>query len=258
MMKKYSWKSLLSLLLVLILILIILSAFITGPISADTKLMFAGSIICGLATLAAIVISYRQNQKMHDEMRRDAAEERRKAMMPFLTLQVEPINMRERFGVLTIQPDTVEGIFKEAFGVDVCLRIDAGDGTRPLKPLFEVKYLKECLNQLTQKNPAYYHRLITIKNIGEGTAHNISVTVQNEPFHNGLSLAKNETLRCLGDIHMTHSGDTRTNYRINFVMEFSDISGRIYLQEMSCEVNMNLYAKLNPPKIGVPQLREDD
>ena len=231
-----------------------LLAGISISIPFDTWLLFAGSIFGGLATLLAVYLSYSQNQKMHDEMRHDAAEERRKSMMPFLTLQVESINLRERYGALCKSLSTVEEIFRDAFGVDACLRIDAGDGTRPLKPLFSEKYLKECLEQYVHKGSAYYHRLITIKNIGEGTAHSISVTVQNEPFHNGLSLAKNETLRYLGDIHVTHGGDTKSNYLIFFIMEYSDISGQRYRQEISCEVNMDIYARLNQPKIGVPKL----
>lgn len=226
-------------------------------ISFETWLLFAGSIFGGLVTLLAVYISYDQNQNMHDEMRHDAAEERRKALMPFLTLQVESINLRERCGALGKSSSTVEEIFRDTFGVDVCLRIDAGDCTQPLKPLLNEKYLKECLDQYVHKGPAYYHRLITIKNIGEGTAHSISVTVQNEPFHNGWSLAKNETLRYLGDIHVTHGGDTRTNYTIEFTMEYSDIAGRRYQQNISSEVNMNEYILVNPPLIGVPQLIDD-
>lgn len=233
-------------------------AGISISVSFDTCLLFAGSIFGGLVTLSAVYISYNQNQTMHDEMRYDAAEERRKSMMPFLTLQIESINLRERYGALEMNSPTVEVIFREAFGVDICLRIDAGDCTRPLKPLLNEKYLKECLEQYVHKGPAYYHRLITIKNIGEGTAHSISVTVQNEPFHNGWSLAKNETLRYLGDIHVTHGGDARINYPIEFTMEYSDIAGRRYRQNISCEMNMNEYIMVNPPKIGVPELVEND
>lgn len=257
-MKKYTWKTSWKLVIVIILLLLTLSAFISRLVSVDAKLTFAGSIICGLSTLLAVVISYNQNQIMHDEIRRDATEDRRKAMMPFLTIQIEPINLRERCEALEKNSPTAEMIFREAFGVDVCLRIDAGDGTRPLKPLFDVKYLKECLEQYVHKGPAYYHRLITIKNIGEGTAHSISVAVQHEPFHNGWSLAKNETLKYLGDIHMSHSGDSKTNYPIEFTIEFSDIAGRRYRQDIFCEVNMSEYILVNPPKIGVPQLIKDE
>lgn len=241
-----------------IVILVLVSLWLFGVFSENTCVAFFGSVFGGAATLTAVMISYRQNQNMHKEMQMHAAEKRRQAMMPYFTIQIEPINLRECCRVMIGCTTSAEEIFREAVGVDACLRIEAGENSTPLRPLFKPGYLTECLAQYKYTGPAYYHRLITITNIGEGTAHSLSISVQSQPWHNGLTLAKNGTLKILGDISSVHGGDTKTNYPLVFTLEFSDLAGRRYHQEISCEVNMSPYATLNPPKVGVPQLMEDD
>lgn len=241
-----------------IVILAAISARSFGVISADTWALFFASVFGGVATLTAVMISYCQNQNMHEEMQMHAAEERRQAMRPYITIQIEPLNLLDYHGKIANRMLSAEEIFRKIVGVDVCLRIEAGENSTPLRPLFEPRYLTECLDQYKYTGPAYYHRLITITNIGEGTAHSLSISVQSRPWHNGLTLAKNGTLKILGDISSVHGGDVKTNYPLVFTLEYSDLAGRRYRQEISCEVNMNPYATLNPPKVGVPQLMEDE
>ena len=241
-----------------IVVLAGISVRLFGEISTDTWALFFASVFGGIATLTAVMISYCQNQNMHKEMQMHAAEERRQAMMPYFTIQIEPLNLLDYYGKIANHVLSAEEVFRKIVGVDVCLRIEAGENATPLRPLFKPGYLTECLAQYKYTGPAYYHRLIAITNIGEGTAHSLSISVQSRPWHSGLTLAKNGTLKILGDISSVHGGDTKTNYPLVFTLEFSDLAGRRYHQEISCEVNMSPYATLNPPKVGVPQLMEDD
>lgn len=189
---------------IMIVIMFSVSVFLPDSLfgmSKATIIIFIGSSISGVTALCAIIISYFQTREIQEENRKNIRSERIDSLKPFITL--ESINVPT-------------GVTKSA---DIGLSLEKNiDKSMEYPFLFKVKaIIFLSMGQYTFK--------FNLKNIGNNSAHNCSLTMNGQKIFSGKAIGKGDSISLL-----TILEEKIQSTEILFQLEFMDLGNNRYVQ----------------------------
>jgi len=200
------------LLVIVILLMFLLSQILPGyyfGVSKTTMILFIGSSISGVAAFCAILISYVQTREIQEENRKNIRSERIDSMKPFITLEL--INL------------PCEGLPPAQIKLSV---------TRSLNERGEhVLLFGNYKDSQILSNPQVFR--FNLKNIGNNSAHNCSLTMNGQKIFSGKAMAKDDSVSLL-----TFTDNIQPIY-IQFQLEFLDIGNNRYVQSHQYKGTLN-------------------
>ena len=201
------------LLVIVILLMFLLSQILPGyyfGVSKTTMILFIGSSISGVAAFCAILISYVQTREIQEENRKNIRSERIDSLKPFITLESVTIRSDEI-------PSADMGIFLEK-NTDTYL---------------EYPYLFKVRENILLSIGQYTYKF-NLKNIGNNSAHNCSLTMNGQKIFSGKAIGKGDSISLLtileGKIQSTE---------ILFQLEFMDLGNNRYVQSHQYKGTLN-------------------
>lgn len=202
------------LLLVLVILLMLILAQLLPEyyfgVSKTTMILYFGSSISGVAAFCAILISYAQTREIQEENRKNIRSEKIDSLKPFITLESVTIRSDEI-------PSADMGIFLEK-NTDTYL---------------EYPYLFKVRENILLSIGQYTYKF-NLKNIGNNSAHNCSLTMNGQKIFSGKAIGKGDSISLLtileGKIQSTE---------ILFQLEFMDLGNNRYVQSHQYKGTLN-------------------
>lgn len=194
------------LLLVLVILLMLILAQLLPEyyfgVSKTTMILYFGSSISGVAAFCAILISYAQTREIQEENRKNIRSEKIDSLKPFITLESINVPLGE-----TPSAD---------MGISVTTSLKEGM-EHALLSFEKEPYINLCYGPQTSK--------FNLKNIGNNSAHNCSLTMNGQNIFTGKAIAKGDSISLL-----TILTEEIQPTEILFQLEFMDLGNNRYVQ----------------------------
>lgn len=181
-----------------------------GGISKETWTLFVGSLIGGVAAFVAIIISYLQTNKIHNESIARQDEEKILSIRPFITITPDISNLNPQINTndntsITVEYNGGDDMFSSRIGGPE--RNSDGD------PIGKVsKWLR-----------------FKLQNIGNNSAHSLSIKINNNEVISGIVLGKGELANY--EVYILNLPESESSrFNLNFEIAFSDLNDNTYYQ----------------------------
>ncbi|WP_319378401.1 hypothetical protein [uncultured Methanocorpusculum sp.] len=202
------------LLLVLVILLMLILAQVLPEcyfgVTKTTMILYFGSSISGVAAFCAILISYAQTRDIQEENRKNIRSERIDSLKPFITLESIVVHSKETPSAdigISLKKNTDPTIYGP-FSFNVMGVILSSWGEFPYK--------------------------FNLKNIGNNSAHDCSLTMNGQKIFSGKAIAKGDSISLL-----TILTEEIQPIDIQFQLEFMDLGDNRYVQSHQYNGTLN-------------------